>query len=45
MGGSGGTGSSIGFAPGAAVPFEVTYFVPDGVEPSDPEVVVPRRRR
>lgn len=33
-----------GFAPGAAVPFEVTYFVPDGVEPSDPEVVVPRRR-
>lgn len=33
-----------GFAPGAVVPFEVRYFVPDGVEPVTPEVVVPRRR-
>jgi multiple sugar transport system permease protein len=33
-----------GFAPGAVVPFEVRYFVPDGVEAAPPEVVVPRRR-
>jgi multiple sugar transport system permease protein len=33
-----------GFAPGAVVPFEVAYFVPDGVEAVEPEVVVPRRR-
>ena len=33
-----------GFAPGAVVPFEIAYFVPDGVEVSEPEVVVPRRR-
>lgn len=33
-----------GFAPGAVVPFEVAYFVPDGVEAPEPEVIVPRRR-
>ena len=33
-----------GFAPGAEVPFEVTYFVAAGQEPATPEVVVPRRR-
>ena len=33
-----------GFAPGAVVPFEIAYFVPDGVEVHEPEVVVPRRR-
>lgn len=33
-----------GFAPGAVVPFEIAYFVPDGVEASEPEIVVPRRR-
>ncbi len=33
-----------GFAPGAVVPFEISYFVPDGVALSEPEVVVPRRR-
>jgi multiple sugar transport system permease protein len=33
-----------GFAPGATVPFEIAYFVPDGVEATEPEVVVPRRR-
>ena len=39
-GGSGWFGS---FGPGAQVPFEVTYFVPDGVEPQAPIVRVPRR--
>jgi multiple sugar transport system permease protein len=33
-----------GFAPGAVVSFEITYFVRDGIEASPPEVVVPRRR-
>lgn len=33
-----------GFAPGAEVPFEITYFVPAGQAPEVPEVVVPRRR-
>lgn len=33
-----------GFAPGAEVPFEISYFVVDGVEVSEPEVIVPRRR-
>ena len=33
-----------GFAPGATVPFEIAYFVPDGTEVTEPEVVVPRRR-
>ncbi|CAN5645347.1 carbohydrate ABC transporter permease [soil metagenome] len=33
-----------GFAPGANVPFEVTYFVSAGREPEVPEVDVPRRR-
>lgn len=33
-----------GFAPGADVPFAITYFVPDGTEPAAPTVVVPKRR-
>ncbi len=33
-----------GFAPGAEVSFDLTYFAPEGVEPAPPEVVVPRRR-
>ncbi len=33
-----------GFAPGADVPFELTYFVPDGTEAAPPTVAVPRRR-
>lgn len=33
-----------GFAPGADVPFEITYFVPETQEPEAPEVVVARRR-
>ena len=33
-----------GFAPGADVSFELTYFAPAGVEPAAPDVVVPRRR-
>lgn len=33
-----------GFEPGASVPFEISYFVPDGVQVEAPEVVVPRRR-
>ncbi|ADI15975.1 carbohydrate ABC transporter permease [Truepera radiovictrix] len=33
-----------GFAPGAQVPFEITYFVPQGAEPEVPTVTVPRRR-
>ena len=33
-----------GFAPGAEVPFELTYFVPEGVPATPPAVSVPRRR-
>ena len=33
-----------GFVPGAVVPFEIGYFVPDGVDVTDPDVEVPRRR-
>ena len=33
-----------GFAPGATVPFELTYFVPEGTTPETPEAAVPRRR-
>ena len=33
-----------GFAPGAEVSFELTYFAPQGVEPEAPSVIVPRRR-
>lgn len=33
-----------GFAPGANVPFEVSYFVPQGSEPVVPTVAVPERR-
>ena len=33
-----------GFAPGAEVPFEITYFVPEGQVPEAPEIVVPKRR-
>ena len=33
-----------GFAPGAVVPFEIAYFVPNGVDVVEPEVEVPRRR-
>ena len=33
-----------GFAPGASVPFSLTYFVADGQTPEAPEVVVPKRR-
>ena len=40
-------GSGDGFfgsyKPGAKVPFEVTYDVPQGTEPVAPEVVIPRR--
>jgi multiple sugar transport system permease protein len=33
-----------GFAPGAEVPFELTYFAPAGFSAAPPEVSVPRRR-
>ncbi len=33
-----------GFAPGAAVTFELTYFVPDGLTAEAPSANVPRRR-
>ncbi|HEU4742501.1 MAG TPA: carbohydrate ABC transporter permease [Meiothermus sp.] len=33
-----------GFAPGAKVPFEVAYFVPQDQEPTPPTVTVPTRR-
>jgi multiple sugar transport system permease protein len=33
-----------GFAPGAEIPFEVTYFVPEGQTATTPEFLVPRRR-
>ena len=33
-----------GFAPGADVAFQLTYFAPDGTEPAPPSVTVPKRR-
>src|SRR5690606_19955532 len=33
-----------GFAPGAEVEMNLTYFVPEGVDAAAPSVVVPRRR-
>ncbi len=33
-----------GFAPGAGVPFQVSYFLAEGQEPEAPQVSVPRRR-
>lgn len=33
-----------GFAPGAVVPFELTYFVPEDQTPEASEVLVPKRR-
>lgn len=33
-----------GFAPGARVEFDLTYFVPEGLEAAAPTAVVPRRR-
>lgn len=33
-----------GFAPGADIPFHITYFVPEGRTPVAPRVEVPRRR-
>jgi multiple sugar transport system permease protein len=33
-----------GFAPGATIPFEVSYFVPEGTTPALPTVTVPERR-
>lgn len=33
-----------GIAPGADVPFEIRYFVPDGVDVTPPSIEVPRRR-
>ncbi len=33
-----------GFAPGAVVPFQVSYFLAEGQEPKAPQVSVPRRR-
>lgn len=33
-----------GFAPGAEVEFDLTYFVPQGLTPEAPSAVVPRRR-
>lgn len=45
LGAAGGGGRWFGgFAPGAEVPFRVTYFVAEGQEPEAPEVVVSRRR-
>jgi multiple sugar transport system permease protein len=45
LGRLGGGGPILGgFAPGGAVPFEITYFAPQGTEPAAPEAVVPRRR-
>ncbi|AZR74947.1 ABC transporter permease [Anoxybacter fermentans] len=44
LGKAGGGGGFFGaFAPGAVVPFEVTYKVAPGKEPVVPEVVIPRR--
>jgi multiple sugar transport system permease protein len=44
--GAAGAGDRLfgGFAPGAVIPFEITYFVRDGVATAPPEVVVPRCR-
>ncbi|CAN5691373.1 carbohydrate ABC transporter permease [soil metagenome] len=44
--GAAGAGDRLfgGFAPGAVVPFEITYFVREGLDVTPPEVVVPRRR-
>ena len=44
--GAAGAGNRLwgGFAPGAEVPFEITYFVPEGQDPEVPEVVIPKRR-
>jgi multiple sugar transport system permease protein len=44
--GAAGAGDRLfgGFAPGAVIPFEITYFVRDGADAALPEVVVPRRR-
>jgi len=39
----GGSGWFGQFAPGAEVHFEVTYFVPEGMEPTPPVVRIPRR--
>ncbi|WP_337871094.1 carbohydrate ABC transporter permease [Meiothermus sp.] len=33
-----------GFAPGASIPFQVSYFVQEGQEPETPVVTVPTRR-
>ncbi len=33
-----------GFAPGAEIPFDLTYFYPEGTDPAPPDVEVPRRR-
>lgn len=33
-----------GFAPGASIPFQVSYFVEEGQEPETPVVTVPTRR-
>lgn len=40
---AGGSGLFGQFAPGGEVPFEVTYFVPEGVEAQPPIVRIPRR--
>ncbi|CAN5770956.1 carbohydrate ABC transporter permease [soil metagenome] len=44
--GAAGAGDRLwgGFAPGASVPFSLTYFIADGQMPEAPEVVVPKRR-
>ncbi len=45
LGAAGGGGRWFGgFAPGADVPFRITYFVPEGQQAEAPEVVVSRRR-
>lgn len=33
-----------GMKPGRSLDFTISYFVPGGMEPMDPEVVIPRRR-
>ncbi|MGE5575647.1 MAG: carbohydrate ABC transporter permease [Syntrophothermus sp.] len=44
LGRAGGGGGFFGeFTPGARIPFEVTYKVEPGQEPSVPEVAIPRR--
>ncbi|TVQ27410.1 MAG: carbohydrate ABC transporter permease [Spirochaetaceae bacterium] len=44
--GNSGSGNywSGGFAPGGDIPFDIQYFIPDGVEQQTPEIQVPRRR-